>query len=130
MLGIVHLYVNINGYCVKQPFVVVKELSCDVLLGTTFIDNHTENIWVRQRVVVLRDGTTAPIERRQSRILKREDDEPIEVPKPKPPPRLLRVTHTCTLPPQSETVISVVLKESGTFLLESSQKLYNKNNVQ
>jgi len=79
-------------------------------------------------MIVLKDGTTAPIERRHSTTLTRKSDERVEVtPDAKPPPRVVRVSHHCKLQPQEETVISVVIKESGTFLLEASQKIYNKH---
>ena len=127
ILGIIYLYVQINGYLARQPFIVVSDLSCDVLLGCTYIDEHTENIWVRRRTVVLRDGTTAPIQRLHSPTLYRKENEPVEVEPDEPPPRVIRVAHQRILPPQTEVTVSVVVKESGTFLLESSQRLYNKH---
>ena len=127
ILGVIYLYVKINGYLARQPFIVVSDLSCDVLLGCTYIDEHTENIWVRRRTVVLRDGTTAPIQRRHSPTLYRKENEPVDVEPDEPPPRVIRVAQQRILPPQTEVTVSVVIKESGTFLLESSQRLYNKH---
>ena len=37
-LGIAYLYINVSGYICRQPFVVAKQLSADMLLGTTFTD--------------------------------------------------------------------------------------------
>ena len=41
-VGIVDLHVNLASYVVKQPFIVVKNLSTDAILGTTFIDEHVD----------------------------------------------------------------------------------------
>ena len=127
VLGITYLFVDIHGYCVRQPFVVVSELSCDVLLGITYIDQHVENLWVRKRTAILKDGTTVPLHLRQSRTNVHDEKEPIEVPTPEPPPLLVKMAQKAVLEPQSETVIPVVVKQSGSFLLEGSQKIYDKH---
>ena len=44
VLGITSLTVDVNGYRCRQPFVVTRQLTSDVILGTTFIDGHVENI--------------------------------------------------------------------------------------
>lgn len=37
---------------------IAKQLSAYVLLGTTFIDEHVNNVWVGRRTVVLTDHIT------------------------------------------------------------------------
>ena len=119
VLGIIYLYVDINGYCVRQPFVIASELSCDVLLGTTYIDQHVAHLYVRKRTVVLADGTAARLHLRQSRSLERDHEEPIQVPDTESPPKLVTMARRAVLEPQSETVISVLVK-SDPSLSESN----------
>ena len=67
VLGVLTLSVNINGYKCRQPFIVTNNLGCDAILGTTFIDKHVENLFVRRRLVILNDGTIVPIQKRSAR---------------------------------------------------------------
>ena len=62
-LGIVSLTIRIGSFMTRQPFVVCRHLGADAILGCTFIDTHTEAIWVRRRVVVLNNGAELPIHR-------------------------------------------------------------------
>ena len=50
-LGIAYLCVNKGGSECRQPFVVAPELSSDVLLKTTFIHSHVQNITVTHQAV-------------------------------------------------------------------------------
>ena len=46
VLGTILLMVKVGQYSCRQPFVVVRSLTSDAILGTTFIDRHVENIWI------------------------------------------------------------------------------------
>ena len=55
-LGIVKLTVTVSSYTSRQPFVVVKELGTDAILGCTFPDSVVESILPRKRYALLRNG--------------------------------------------------------------------------
>ena len=55
-IGIVTLTVTVAGYTSRQPFVVVKELGTDAILGCTFLDSAVESIHPRKRYALLRNG--------------------------------------------------------------------------
>ena len=48
-LGIVTLTVTVASFTSRHPFVVVKELGTDVILGCTFLDSAVESIHPRKR---------------------------------------------------------------------------------
>ena len=128
-VGVIHLYVNVSNYVVKQPFIVVKQLSTDAILGTTFIDEHVDAIWVRRRIAVLTDGTILPIEKRHSPNTIRKPNETMRVETIQDKSHNIHVAQRCILQPHSEAVIAVRTPASGIFLLESSNKLYNKRMI-
>ena len=50
VMGIASLTVKIADHICTQPFLVVKNLNADALLGTTFIDSQVEQILPRKNV--------------------------------------------------------------------------------
>ena len=129
VLGILYLHVKIAGYSCKQPFVVVRELSSDALLGTTFIDEHVEVIWVRRALCILRDQTLVPIQKRASPTTVRDRDEPRELrEKPKPAPQV-RVRRAVQIPARSEGFVEVTVDCSGRLLLEPDDRSYGNKLV-
>ncbi len=67
-LGIVKLTVKIAYYAVRQPFVVVRQLGADALLGCTYIDKHVEQVRPRIKFIQLANGVRVPIRRREQEI--------------------------------------------------------------
>ena len=63
-LGIVTLTVKVGSNITRQPFVVVDALGADAILGTTYIDEHIEFLWIRRRAVIFPNGEHFPIEKR------------------------------------------------------------------
>ena len=66
-VGIVRLTVRLGGRTYRQPFVVVRNLGTDAIIGTTFLDDHVVSIHVRRRTVELDDENFVPIEKRAAR---------------------------------------------------------------
>ena len=130
VLGITHLTVEVNGYRCRQPFVVVRQLTSDVIIGTTFIDEHVENIWVRQRKVILLDGTEIPIQRRSAlgkptclRTTEKTTLDNFSV------PEKVYVAQQIILPARSETVVLATIVKPGLYVLEPGHKLYDRHKV-
>ena len=130
VLGITSLIVEVNGYRCRQPFVVTRNLTSDVILGTTYIDEHVENLWVRQRRIILRDGTEVPIEKRAATarpLCLRTNESRTVLPQPITQP--VKVAGTIRLPPQSETVVLATMRKPGTYVVEPYQRLYDRHKV-
>ena len=128
VLGIVHLHVKVGDYTCRQPFVVVEDLSAEVLLGTTFIDAHVEVIWVRRRCCILRDRSTIYLARRSSTAF--PPDEPKEVtPPPRAPDLKVRIARPAILAPRSETHVTVTMTQSGRYMLEPNDQLFARKSV-
>ncbi len=50
-MGIVKLTVKIASYSVRQPFVVVRQLGADALLGCAYIDKHVDQVRPRMKFI-------------------------------------------------------------------------------
>ena len=129
-IGIVNLHVNLGGYKCRQPFVVVRRLAADVILGCTFLDEHVESRHPRRRTMTLTDGTTIPIRLRPTdtptvvRTREKLEEEPAL-----PRENTIRVSRRIVLPPQSETIVQAVCSHTGPVVLESKPQLYEKRQV-
>ena len=64
VIGIATLTVRVGEHTCRQPLLVVRNLSADVILGTTYIDSQVEYISPRQKIAVLRDSNTVAIQKR------------------------------------------------------------------
>ena len=129
VLGIVTLTLTVSTLRVRQPFVVVRQLGADVILGCTFSDLCVEAIRPRQKEVTLRDGSKVDIQRRPHGPLEEQpskEDPTVYVP---PRGRLVRVAQRVTLPPLTETNVLVRCGLIGTFFTESSDTVYHKKQV-
>ncbi len=67
-MAIVKLKVKIALYAVRQPFVVVRQLKADALLGFSYIDKHVEQVRPRTKFIQLVNGIRVPISRRAQAI--------------------------------------------------------------
>lgn len=116
-MGVIHLYVKIGTYTCQEPFVVVDNLSADVLLGATFLQQKVENNWSRRLQVILTNSSTVTL----------ADGNPhganyITIPKST---RLcIRVIIAQRLEPHTEAITLVQFLNSGTFLEEAASKTY------
>ena len=130
ILGIIHLTIKVGEYSCRQPFAVSKTLTSDVILGATFIDAHVENIWVRQRKVILCDGSELPIERRAAwfRPTGLRMSEPLPV-KVQPPRLVARLSERVKIDSFNERVVEVLIPKKGTFLIEMHPRLYERHQV-
>lgn len=57
VLGMIDLTVRLAYYKCLQPFVLVVKLASDALLGTSFIDEHVEYVWIRHLKALPHDGS-------------------------------------------------------------------------
>ena len=130
VLGVTQLVVTVGSLVTRQPFVVVRNLGTDALLGCTFADKHIESIRCRKRVVELYNGDVISIVRRSAA----PPDSPTTERCPHVPPvvhtrQFLRVAEAVSLPPLSETVVAVQADVEGPHLLESLDKIYHRKQV-
>lgn len=106
-LGVVTLTVRVGTYEARQPFAVVRNLAVEAILVCTYIDKHVEPLRVRRQYVQFVDGSTTPILRRLSRVPTFPSEEDLRVPSSPIPERFVRAARRVTLPPGTETWISV-----------------------
>ena len=64
VLGVTQLVVTVGSLVTRQPFVVVRNLGTNALLGCTFADKHIDTFRCWKRVVELYNGDVIPIVRR------------------------------------------------------------------
>ena len=67
-VGILSLTVKVGDKTTRQPFVVVRNLVADVILGCTCIDAYVDSIHVRKSRVNLVNGSRLPIQRRPASL--------------------------------------------------------------
>lgn len=133
-LGVVHLIVQVGQQASRHPFVVTRQLSADVILGCTFLDNHVEGIFPRRRYIELASGDIAPILRRESKIpsMQRSKEDP-KLPrgplKDQVTDNLLRVTKMVVIPPGTEQVVRVSTPCRGLRFLETRPDIYDRKRV-
>ena len=129
-LGVAVLTVTTGTYTTRQPFIVVRQLGTDVILGCTYIDSSIDSIGVRKRVVTMRNGDSFPILRQVAMdpTEKAMDTCPHVSPQASPN-RFLKVAKGVCLPPLSETVVLASCSLQGTHLLESLDQLYDRKKV-
>ena len=82
---------------------------------------------MRRRACILKDGTLVHLARRAAIDFPR--DEPNKVDPPPPVDQKVKLSHTVTFPPRSETHVTATVSASGRFMLEPADKMYNKYNV-
>ena len=128
-LGIVTLTVTVAGYTSRQPFVVVKELGTDAILGCTFLDSAVESIHPRKRYALVRNGNRTRLVR-QLALEPRKERRTVchRVARPKDL-TILRVAQRAVLAPYTETVVLVNTGKRGPVLLEASDETYRRKKV-
>ena len=125
-----YLWIDIGGYACRQPFVVVRSLAADVIVGCTFLDDHAESLQIRRKVLILADGTVVPIRRRAAgKLTVVRTRERVEVAPLPPKTNLVHVAQRMVLPPQSETIVKFVRGRTGPVVLDPRPRLYDKRQV-
>ncbi len=92
MLGTADLNVKINGYIVVQNFLIVTNLSHDVILGMDFLQQTNAIVRAGDRILDLFDGLIV------TPLMTREDSD-----------NVLRLARTVTIPPRTEAFVPVIL---------------------
>ena len=129
-IGVVYLWVDIGGYACRRTFVVVRRSAPDVIVGCTFLDDHAESLQIRRKVLILADGTVAPIRRRAAgKPTVVRTRERIEVALLPPKTNLVHFVQLILLPPQSETIFKVVCGRTGPVVPDPRPRLYDKRQV-
>ncbi len=59
-IGVVNLTVKVDSYTARQPFVVVRQLGADALLGCTFIHKHVKSVRPRMKFIELEMAPVLP----------------------------------------------------------------------
>ena len=129
-IGVVYLWVDIGGYACRQPFVVVRRLAADVIIGCTILDDHAESLQIRRKVLILADGIVVPIRRRAAgKPTVVRTRERVEVAPLPPKTNLVHVALRIVLPPQSETIVKVVCGRTGPVVLDPCPRLFDERQV-
>jgi hypothetical protein len=101
--GMVRMVVKIGDVAQVETMLVTEHLPVDLILGTSWIDQHVEAIWPQRRVVTLVTGTCVAIECRDA------TKKPI------------RLAEPVVVPPMAEASIRVRCDWRGLALVESRQ---------
>lgn len=138
---IIQLTVSAGTELLRQPFVVVRQLGADAILGCTFIDAHVNAIFVRKRFVELNNGDVElnkllngdriAIQRRRARPTRAESSrEPHEVGEYRRNDLIaVKVARSITLHPHTEHNVSVTCPSGGNCLLETRPELYDRKRI-
>ena len=129
-LSVAFLKVTTGTYTTRQPFIVVRQLGTDVILGCTYIDSSIESVGVRKRVLTTRNGGSVPILPQGAMDPTGEAIDTCPHVSPQASPnRFLKVAKGVCFPPLSETVVLTSCSLQGTHLLESLDQLYDRKKV-
>ena len=129
-IGVVYLWLDMGGYACRQPFVVVRRLAADVIIGYTFLDEHADSLQIRRKVLILADRTVVTIRRRAAgKPTAVRTRERVEVAPLPPKTNLVHVAHRIVLPPQSEKIAKVFCGRTGSMVLDPRPRLYDKRQV-
>ena len=122
-LGIVHLTLQIATQTSRTPFVVVRQLGADVILGAMYIDKHIEHISMRRQNLILSNGDVVPIIRRPGRIpIEQSYDEKLDVAVKKMRSTSITSVKWDMLQPGTQTPVLVRAKVDGNRVLEPVQE--------
>ncbi len=124
------LTVKVDSYTARQPFVVVRKLGADALLGCTFIDKHVKSVRPRMKFIELEDGTRFTIRRRPQMVPShRSTAETSRVPAAPPPSSKVRVARRPVVPAGTEVALQVTCGATETRVLAPAPHLYMKKRV-
>lgn len=135
-VGIISLYTQAGTAIVKTDFVVCRDLSVPLILGTAFINRNVRHIDIVNQRVLMLNGSHTPILRRCRHINRRL--QPLEPSRPKEPTQPLpqrkdshtvRVAKHQVLPPHSQSWVSVNTSQNGLFILEAKAQLAERRNI-
>lgn len=119
-----HRFICQNStYVYQQPFVVIDNLSADILLGTIFMQTNVENIRIRRSQLILTDGITFSMKLRVPSDGNPDNVNYITLPQ-KPPPVTVCVAKAQCLEPHTAATTLAQIPKSATFLLEAYPKTY------
>ena len=131
VLGITTLTVTLGDYTARVPFVVVRNLGADILLGCTFIDRHVEGIFPTKRNARLANGCVIPIIRRRALepVVEQLPEKKILGKRSLSGFNAIRLTEPITIPPHAQTYARVTCNHQGLRLVEMRQELWDKKRV-
>ena len=119
--GAIPIPIIIGNYRVRLNFIVVKQLSADMILECDFLDHHTESIGTKSKTLSLSDGSRVPIYRRPGGKTEENFKPKRSLNRPKRrciPFKRVRVAQRIVLAPQTETVVLARCDEAGTCFLQ------------
>ena len=129
-IGFVYLWMDTGGYACRQPFVFVRRLAANVIIGCMFLDEYAESRQIRCNVLILAYGTVVPIHRRvagEPTVVC--TGERVEVARLPPNKKLVYVAQRIVLPPQGDTTVKVVCGRTGIVVLDPRPRIYDKRQV-
>ena len=131
VIGVVYLTVIIGTHVAKTPFIVSRNLGADALLGCTYIDYHVDSIRPRRRVIILSNGDTVPIIRRQAlRPVTSQLPEPATIgSRAAANFNSIRVARKVTIPARSEIFVEVTTQTSGLRIVEGRNDLWERKKI-
>ena len=132
LVGVLPLFIRMGDLKVRVWFGVVENLAVPVLLGTSYIDRFVQGIFPQERKVVPNDSrpvailSSFAVDPTTNMVI--DEDEVLTVDENTIPNKvsrdvLIRVAKQTTLPPMSETIVTVTTKGAGLMLLSSHPNL-------
>ncbi len=130
-LGVLTLSVSVGGQTSRQPFIVVRRLGTDAILGAHFIDEQIDDTKRSETNMSSRGWDGVPIVRKTCRNSTEAEttESKLVGPRRRAAQDQLRVAQRVTLEPQTDTVIPVNCPLSGLRMLEPDGALYDKKRV-
>ena len=125
-----YLWIDLGVYACRHPFLVVRILAPDVIIGCTFLDEHAESLQILRKVLIRTDGTVVPIRRRavgKPTVVRTR--ERVEVAPLPPKTNLFHAAQRIVLPPEWETIVTFVCRRTGPVVLDPRPQLYDKRQV-
>lgn len=131
VLGIVILTVTVGTQTNRVPFVVVKQLGADAILGCSYMDQAIEDIKCQKRGVLLLNGDFVPVTRRRASapLCHGLPESKLLGNRAKTHHNALRCAKWTKLAPLTETMIPVTCSQAGLRLLEPMNDLYTKRRI-
>ena len=125
VLGITTLTVTLGDYTARVPFVVVRNLGADILLGCTFIDRHVEGIFPTKRNARLANGCVIPIIRRRALepVVEQLPEKKILGKRSLSGFNAIRLTEPITIPPHAQTYARVTVQSSRVAISRNETRV-------
>ena len=131
-LGIVTLTVKVGTQVHRCPFIAVRNLGADALLGCSYTDHYVEATMCIKRHIVLENGDIVPIQRRRAlppTINGPPEEQPGVRTRASNSVNVVRTVERVKVPAFSDQIITVKCCHYGPRLVEPLTELMNRKSL-